>query len=198
MAGAGERVAAVVIDGLLGAAALVASAVLLGLLTSFASERWQLGGLAANGVPQQDTSSGDLTDFYRVDVPWWLTVLTLAFVAVVVTALSGAWSRQDRRSFGQQLGHVSLVPAALAAPDADHDLDGAALPQPARWRVALRWLVPLAVFVVAEAAGSTGTAVVLVLLGWLPALVGGHRSVYDRVAGLTVARVTFTRERAAA
>lgn len=199
VAGARERVAAGILDLLLAAAALVASSILLGLVTSLATERWQLAGLAANGVPQPGADDGSTADLglLRVDVPWWLALLTLALLSVIVVALSGAWSRDSRRSYGLQLGHLSLVPAGLMA-DGVADAPDDVLPQPPRWRVALRWLAPFAVFVVFDAVSGVGAALALVALGWAPALALGNRSVYDRLTGLTVARVTFTREPAAA
>ena len=67
---------------------------------------------------------------------------------------------------------------------------------PDRWRLALRWLVPVAVFALIAWPTSLGVAAAVTLAGWLPCLAGPRRSVYDLLAGVTVIDPVATGRRA--
>jgi hypothetical protein len=109
---------------------------------------------------------------------------------LVLVGLSGALSPSNRRTFGHRLSNASIVPADAVGTPGHPDLDATPDTVPARWQVALRWLLPLALYV-AVGSWSWTAAGVVVVLGWLPAVMGSRRSVYDRVAGVAVAQVTF-------
>jgi len=120
-------------------------------------------------------------------VPGWVSWVALGVLACAAVVLSGALSRPDkRRSLGLRLAELTLSRTTVAAADlpvGGAEADGDA---PAAWRVAGRWVMPLAVVVVlTPLAGWVAAPVVAVAL-WVPAVTGSRRSVYDRFAGVVV------------
>lgn len=180
LAGTKDRVTAAAADVVLAGAASVGTMLAMGVATS---PFWATGVVLSGGTV---VITGD-------DPPGWVTAVVLGTTLLVLVGLSGALSPSNRRTFGHRLSNASIVPADAVGTPGHPDLDATPDTVPARWQVALRWLLPLALYV-AVGSWSWTAAVVVVVLGWLPAVVGSRRSVYDRVAGVAVAQVTFLHE----
>ena len=104
------------------------------------------------------------------DGPGWVGPLVLGLV-LLVTWLGSA--RIGRGTPGDAFMSLSA-----------RTVDGEPLP---RWRNLLRTGVPLALFVMVTALGSVGLGIVVVALGWAPALVrSNRRTAYDLLAGVRV------------
>jgi hypothetical protein len=115
------------------------------------------------------------------DAPVWVLCLMGLVLLVGMVGLSGAPRALTRTSLGLRASELEF-----------------SVPQPARWRVAARWIVPVALFLAIGAGNDAILAILVVLLGWAPCLLGRRRSVYDWLAGLTVIDPTATRRRALA
>lgn len=183
----GARLSALLIDlMLLGLAAVVA---IFGTVIASAPF-WQVNGLT-NG-----TGGGGGSAVFALNeaIPAWVSWLVIGILAVAAVVLSGSLSRPgSRRSFGLKFAELCL---ARAGPGLDVE-DGIELEdakghwhfgrvEPAQWRVAARWLLPLATFAVLVTLTSGFIAVLVTVAAWAPALFGPRRSVYDRLAGVVV------------
>ncbi len=131
--------------------------------------------ISAGGAPPEIT--GPLAG----DAPVWVLALMALVLLVGVLGLSGALRDQGRTSLGLRASELEFAD-----------------PRPARWRVAARWVVPVTLFLAIGAGNDAILAMLVVLLGWAPCLLGRRRSVYDWLAGLTVVDPTATRRRALA
>lgn len=153
------------------------------MVSLFASTPWWHN----NG--QQGEGAGAALYSLNKAVPAWYGWATIGAIALLAVALSGALSRSGpRASTGLRYAELRLVRAAVAR-GADADRPPAAEPgavEPARWRVALRWLAPLALFALVSAPTNALVGLVVTLAGWALAVVPGRRSLYDRLAGVTV------------
>lgn len=118
------------------------------------------------------------------DVPTWVTAAIVLGLLVTILGLSGALSKPGRRrSLGLATAQLRLVRWPIDRPSSG--ADPAAL-EPSRWRVAVRWMVPVVAFVLLARVLPVWGAGCVVLAGWLPALVGGRRSLYDRLGSSAV------------
>lgn len=125
-------------------------------------------------------------------IPGWVSWVVLGILAVAAVVLSGSVSRPgSRRSFGLVFAELCLARAGARVEvdqdrvDATESWDPARV-EPAQWRIAARWVLPLATFAVLVPFAG-GLLAGLVTFGcWIPALVGSRRSVYDRLAGVVV------------
>lgn len=179
MASPGARVSALVVDALL--LGVIGFGVLMASL--FASTPWWHN----NG--QQGEGAGAALYSLNKAVPAWYSWATLGAVALLAVALSGALSRSGpRASTGMRYAELRLVRAAVAkGADADQPPDvEPERAEPARWQVAVRWLAPLVLFALVSTVASGLVALAVTLAGWALAVVPGRRSLYDRLAGVTV------------
>ena len=104
---------------------------------------------------------------------------TLRGLGVVV--LSGAVGRKSRGSLGLRAGDLELRRGSTL---------------PTRWRVALRWIVPVGVFGMLASTVNLQVAAVVTVGGWALCLAGERRSAYDVLVGVTVVDPVETRRRA--
>lgn len=122
-------------------------------------------------------------------LPAWLTWVMLGAVGLLAVGLSGAMSRSGHRvSQGFRFCELELVVESGAGrPTVGLPSEGERPEmEPARWRVASRWLTPLGLFALASVlVGGLGAAAVA-LAAWAPALLNGRRSLYDYLAGVVV------------
>ena len=180
----GARLSALLIDlMLLGVAAVVA---MFGTIMASAPF-WEV-----NGQTHSTAGAGSAVLAMNDTVPRWVGWVVVVILAVSCVVLSGALARPgSRRSFGLVFAELCLARVGeVAVVDAD-PLDPAehwrpASVEPARWRVAARWLLPLTVFAVLVPLTSGLVAGLVTVGGWVPAVLGSRRSVYDRIAGVTV------------
>lgn len=198
----GARIWALAIDGVfLGVIVFVVMVVALIASTPF----WDMDGKDGNYTHAMGVDNASV---YALNdtVPPWVSWSIVGLVGVFMVGLSGALARTGhRRSLGLVMSELRLVrwPVDLGKAFVD-DLDepGSVVPvrspaieippwnpgalEPEGARVAARWLVPFLVFAgLAPWLSGLGAALV-VLAGWLPALWGSRRSLYDRVAGVAV------------
>ena len=113
--------------------------------------------------------------------PAWVWWLMAALFAVGVVVLSGAVGRKSRGSLGLRAGDLELRRGSTL---------------PTRWRVALRWIVPVGAFGMLASTVNLQVAAVVTVGGWALCLAGERRSAYDVLVGVTVVDPVETRRRA--
>ena len=183
----GARLWALLIDlTLLGLAAIIA---MFGTVMASAPF-WDV-----NGQTHPTAGAGSAVLALDETVPKWVSWVVVAILAGAAVLISGALkSPGRRRSLGLTFAELCLVRAGADA-DTDAALDAGldsghawdpASAAPAKWRVAARWLLPLATFAVLAPFTGGFLAGVVTFGGWAPALVGSRRSVYDRITGVVV------------
>ena len=182
----GARLSALLIDlMLLGLAAVVA---MFGTVMASAPF-WQVNG-HTNGT---GGGGGSAVLALNESVPAWVSWVVVGILAGAAVVLSGSFSRPgSRRSFGLKFAELCLARATATSTstDEDDDAQGPRRPlgprrlEPSRWRVAARWVIPLATFAVLVTLTSGFLATLVTVGCWAPALFGSRRSVYDRLAGV--------------
>jgi hypothetical protein len=183
----GARLSALLIDlMLLGIAAVVA---MFGTVMASAPF-WQVNG-QTNGT---GGGGGSAVLALNEAIPEWVSWVVVGILAVAAVVLSGSLSRPgSRRSFGLKFAELCLarvgtnldVDDGIELEDAKGHWDLGRV-EPAQWRVAARWLLPLATFAVLLTFTSGFIAGLVTVAAWAPALFGPRRSVYDRLAGVVV------------
>ncbi len=144
----------------------------LGILTFLVSASITVVAMATGVVETPSEVRTSVVARVAEQMPAWVDWVTAGIVGLGAVVLSGALWR-SRTSIGLRFAELEAVRPGVA---------GAA----ARWRLAVRWLVPLALFRVLDLQIGVTLALVLVLAGWVPCLLGGRRSLYDLMAGLVV------------
>lgn len=125
-----------------------------------------------------DINEGGAVESMTGQMPGWAKPLLALVLLLGVLVVSGASRRSTRTSLGLRVAELEF---SLACPQ--------------RWRIALRWIVPVAVFFAVASTTDAIVGVLVLLVGWAPCLVAPHRSVYDWVAGLTVIDPVATKRR---
>lgn len=198
----GARAWALAVDGVfLGVVVFVVMVVALIASTPV----WDVNG--KDGSHTQASGLGNASVYALNDtVPTWVSWGIIAILAGLAALISGAFAKPGhRRSLGLVISELRLVrwPVDLEGAFVD-DLDdpgtvapmrhtAAEIPtwdpsriEPSSGRVAARWLIPFVVFVLLTQPLTGLGAALVVLGGWLPALWGNRRSLYDMVTGVAV------------